>query len=101
MKLIRIIKLARVPYGELDEGDEYEHVLSGRVEKSYARGYLCNSSPVPAYDTTKYPPEYETYTIKGLRQVDFDHIGLHSGDDPTWIACGWEFPESEIKTRYI
>jgi len=109
MKIIRAIKLARVPYGELDEGDEYHFdgggwpdvAHDGRVQANQSVYEMSPDDIVEAYDTKKYIPRSETYTIEGVGPYDFYHIGHNNEDDPLLIAGPWEFRESEITTVYI
>lgn len=111
MKLIRVIKLARVKYGDLDEGDEFfyrmcdtETWLSGTdgaywpTQKALRKVHR-NDSEMETFpvDTDKYPPEEVTYTIEGISADDIQAIcergAMYFPDN--------FFDESEIETRYV
>lgn len=97
MRLKRIIKLARVRYDDLDEGDEF---LLPRIEgrplvaskDGQALGRLLLDE-VPACDLTKYPPESVTYSIEGIPE---DHAVV---DDGCFYFPDCQF--DEVETRMI
>ena len=100
MKLIRIVKLARVKYGDLDEGDRWKMdcdqykcvMIKGSIPVDEVEDEL-----VMAYDTTKYPPEDESYSWEG---IPADRMIFHADKiviRPSQVV----FDESEIETRYV
>jgi hypothetical protein len=111
-RLIRTVKLARVPYDELDEGDEYQGIRNLNTEPVLIKppsdvwDSVYQNEWVAPTDTTKYPPESVTYTIEGIPEDGviaemergnnvLSHMVFSTGE------YGIRFDESEIETRYI
>jgi len=99
MKLIRIVKLQRVPYGELDEGDRFGVIVFGKMREYTKRfdGDVRPDQDKLALDTTKYPPESETWNVEGIQ---FEPFVRGPQGKCAWMLHGI-FDESEIETRYI
>lgn len=118
MKLIRIVKLARVRYGDLEDGDEYRHnpdaynpfytPLSEKPTRVSGHEHLrpSETAMVCPSDITKYPPESVTYNIEGIDSSYFvPFSGAYAaGDCMEFVprrAIDTQFREMEIETKYI
>lgn len=85
MKVTRVIELARVPYSDLKDGDEYAASVGDgmgktRIKGSEDRERRCYPPPngwlcLPM-DKVAYPPLSVTYTISGIE------------DEYLWNAVG-------------
>lgn len=97
MKLIEVVKLQRVRYGDLDDGDRFIYERDGTYHTAGPDSWasLYPDDCFAALDTTKYPPEEITYNIEGIPE---DHAVADSG---MYFFPGYQFHESEIETRYI
>jgi len=107
MKLTRVVKLQRVKYSELDEGDRFmipegmgiPYELDGMYTLPLSKGEneaiaWHDSTKLRALDTDKHKPESVTYTIEGMP------AGLLVFGTRVYIH-GLTFDESEIETRYV
>lgn len=109
MKLIKIVKLARVPYGELDEGEEFyfmemgtPSVVSEPMRSGDWDSIIMGKHVVCPLDTTKYAPEV-TYTIEQLDGHEVED-GVAISIDGLQIMFGGAHllvDKSEIETRYV
>jgi len=106
MKLIRIVKLARVPYDELHDGDPYFEYSEYGEWCSRTKGLegvrLATLGPRLVAVRSKSPGSV-TYNIEGVAWDDMVHI-LGPHDDFREISyklAGTRFDEDEIETRYV
>lgn len=100
MKRIKVVKLQRVRYGDLDEGDRYHaewaQTANKGSDKQKGMHYIPKDEKVKALNLDKYPPEV-TYTIEGMTE---DEIRYSISFGRESVILSVPFNESEIETRY-
>jgi len=99
MKIKRVIKLQRVRYSDLDEGDEFcpPRLYNGKLNEALiCDGTWHDIGRWIALDFDKYPPESVAYTIEGIPALEWA-----ASRTPNGHMVSINVDESEIETVYI
>jgi len=98
MKITRIVELARVRLGDMDENDTCclttDDTWTCPASSLRSLGYAPDVI-VRAKDTKKYPPRSETYTVDGIPENEMQIVSDHF-----FLYVVMNGPASEIETVY-